>query len=116
MEHLHEYLDLVRDKLPTSAERGPRRDPAAAVHAARPSPGQHRLSATDFAKRFIAGENVPQVLAAAKRERAIGRGLYARHFGRGGHQRSRGRAVFPSLSRALEVHRSGSESLARRSA
>src|SRR4029079_11344202 len=32
-----------------------------------------RLSATDFAKRFIAGENMAQVIAAARRQRDLRR-------------------------------------------
>jgi RHH-type proline utilization regulon transcriptional repressor/proline dehydrogenase/delta 1-pyrroline-5-carboxylate dehydrogenase len=67
--HLHEYLEDVRDRLPAAArvalgvaERAPFTRAAVARAA--------RLSATDFAKRFIAGENLPQVLAAARRERA----------------------------------------------
>jgi RHH-type transcriptional regulator, proline utilization regulon repressor / proline dehydrogenase / delta 1-pyrroline-5-carboxylate dehydrogenase len=74
MEHLHEYLDLVRDKLPKAfnvALGVTRRLPFTGVAVARAA----KLSAMDFAKRFIAGENVPQVLAAAKRERALGRGF-----------------------------------------
>src|SRR6266550_1227063 len=70
MEHLHDYLDPVRDRLPptlSSALGVARRLPFTRAAVARAA----RLSATDFAKRFIAGENVPQVLAAAKRERAL---------------------------------------------
>jgi RHH-type proline utilization regulon transcriptional repressor/proline dehydrogenase/delta 1-pyrroline-5-carboxylate dehydrogenase len=74
MRHLHEYLDLVRDKLPESLNVSlgvARRFPLARAAVARAA----RLSATDFARKFIAGENVPQVLAAAKRERSLGRGF-----------------------------------------
>ncbi len=74
MRHLHEYLDLVRDKLPESLNVSlgvARRVPLARAAVARAA----RLSATDFARKFIAGENVPQVLAAAKRERSLGRGF-----------------------------------------
>ena len=74
MEHLHEYLDSVRDKLPSALNVAlgvARRMPFTRAAVARAA----RISATDFAKRFIAGENVPQVLAAAKRERALRRGF-----------------------------------------
>jgi RHH-type transcriptional regulator, proline utilization regulon repressor / proline dehydrogenase / delta 1-pyrroline-5-carboxylate dehydrogenase len=72
MEHLHEYLDTVRDKLPQTLNVAlgvARRMPFTRAAVARAA----RLSATDFAKRFIAGENVPQVLAAAQRERTLHR-------------------------------------------
>src|SRR5437762_12388427 len=72
MEHLHEYLDLVRDKLPTSLNVAlgvARRMPFTRAAVARAA----KLSATDFAKRFIAGENIPQVLAAAERQRSLRR-------------------------------------------
>src|SRR5262249_9128832 len=71
MRHLHEYLDLVRDKLPESLNVSlgvARRFPLARAAVARAA----RLSATDFARKFIAGENIPQVLAAAKGERSLG--------------------------------------------
>jgi RHH-type proline utilization regulon transcriptional repressor/proline dehydrogenase/delta 1-pyrroline-5-carboxylate dehydrogenase len=72
MRHLHEYLDLVRDKLPESLNVSlgvARRLPFTRAAVARAA----RIGATDFAKKFIAGENVPQVLAAARRERALHR-------------------------------------------
>src|SRR5438094_8362869 len=72
MEHLHEYLDKVRDKLPMalSVTLGvARRMPFTRAAVARAA----RIGATDFAKRFIAGENVAQVLAAARRERDLRR-------------------------------------------
>ena len=71
-DHLHEYLDGVRDRLPSAARVAlgvARRMPFTRAAVARAA----RLSAADFAKRFIAGENVPQVLAAAKRERELSR-------------------------------------------
>jgi RHH-type proline utilization regulon transcriptional repressor/proline dehydrogenase/delta 1-pyrroline-5-carboxylate dehydrogenase len=74
MDHLHEYLDLVRDRLPASlnvALGAARRMPFTRAAVARAA----RLGAMDFAKRFIAGENIPQVLAAAQRERALRRGF-----------------------------------------
>src|SRR4029078_8278245 len=74
MEHLHEYLDLGRDKLPTTLSGAlgvTRRLPFTGVAVARAA----KLSAMDFAKRFTAGENVPQVLRAAQRGRELGRGL-----------------------------------------
>jgi RHH-type transcriptional regulator, proline utilization regulon repressor / proline dehydrogenase / delta 1-pyrroline-5-carboxylate dehydrogenase len=74
MEHLHEYLDTVRDKLPATfnvALGVARRIPFTRAAVARAA----KLSATDFAKRFIAGENISQVVAAAKRERVLRRGF-----------------------------------------
>jgi RHH-type proline utilization regulon transcriptional repressor/proline dehydrogenase/delta 1-pyrroline-5-carboxylate dehydrogenase len=68
MEHLHEYLDKVRDKLPMALNVAlgvARRIPWTRAAVARAA----RIGATDFAKRFIAGENVAQVLAAARRPR-----------------------------------------------
>src|SRR6478672_8659537 len=72
MRHLHEYLDLVREKLPSSLNVSlgvARRLPFTRAAVARAA----RIGATDFAKKFIAGENVPQVLAAARRERDLHR-------------------------------------------
>lgn len=72
MDHLHEYLDPVRDQLPQTfnvALGVARRLPFTRAAVARAA----RLSATDFAKRFIAGENVPQVLSAARRQRDLRR-------------------------------------------
>src|SRR5436190_5202480 len=72
IEHLHEYLDKVRDKLPMalSVTLGvARRVPFTRAAVARAA----RIGATDFAKKFIAGENVAQVLAAARRERELRR-------------------------------------------
>src|SRR5437762_2712884 len=72
MDHLHEYLDKVRDKLPMALNVAlgvARRIPWTRAAVARAA----RIGATDFAKRFIAGENVAQVLAAAKRERELHR-------------------------------------------
>jgi RHH-type proline utilization regulon transcriptional repressor/proline dehydrogenase/delta 1-pyrroline-5-carboxylate dehydrogenase len=74
MGHLHEYLDKVRDKLPSALNVAlgvARRMPFTRAAVARAA----RLSATDFAKRFIAGENVNQVLATARRERDLRRGF-----------------------------------------
>src|SRR5262245_37392537 len=72
IEHLHEYLDKVRDKLPMALNVAlgvARRIPWTRAAVARSA----RIGATDFAKRFIAGENVAQVPAAAKRERELHR-------------------------------------------
>lgn len=71
-DHLHEYLDSVRDRLPSAARVAlgvARRLPFTRAAVARAA----RLSAADFARRFIAGENIAQVLAAAKRERDLRR-------------------------------------------
>jgi RHH-type proline utilization regulon transcriptional repressor/proline dehydrogenase/delta 1-pyrroline-5-carboxylate dehydrogenase len=68
IEHLHAYLDEVRDRLPGAlgvALGVARRMPFTRLAVARAA----RLAAMDFAKRFIAGETIPQVLAVARRER-----------------------------------------------
>ena len=73
-EHLQEYLETVKDKLPTAVRVAlgvARRTPFTRAAVARAA----RLSAQDFAKRFIAGENVRQVLRAAKKERQLRRGF-----------------------------------------
>ena len=73
-DHLHEYLETVRDKLPATARVAlgvSRRMPFTRAAVARAA----RLSAMDFARRFIAGENVGQVLSAARRERSLRRGF-----------------------------------------
>jgi RHH-type transcriptional regulator, proline utilization regulon repressor / proline dehydrogenase / delta 1-pyrroline-5-carboxylate dehydrogenase len=70
--HLHEYLETVRDRLPSAARVAlgvAQRMPLTRGAVARAA----RISATDFAKRFIAGENTRQVLSAAKRERDLRR-------------------------------------------
>src|SRR5688500_3114615 len=70
--HLHEYLGKVRDQLPSAARVAlgvAQRMPFTRAAVARAA----RVSAADFARRFIAGENLPQVLAAAKRERDLSR-------------------------------------------
>jgi RHH-type proline utilization regulon transcriptional repressor/proline dehydrogenase/delta 1-pyrroline-5-carboxylate dehydrogenase len=73
-EHLHEYLDTVRDRLPAPVRVAlgvARRVPFTRAAVARAA----RLSAADFARRFIAGENTGQVLAAARRQRDLRRGF-----------------------------------------
>src|SRR5262245_25251794 len=74
MGHLHEYLDKVRDKLPSALNVAlgvARRMPFTRAAVARAA----RVGAMDFAKRFIAGANVRQVLATAHRERLSRRGF-----------------------------------------
>ena len=73
-EHLHEYLATVQDKLPVALRVAlgvARRTPFTRAAVARAA----RLSAQDFARRFIAGENARQVLRAAKKERLLRRGF-----------------------------------------
>ncbi|MGI8981324.1 MAG: L-glutamate gamma-semialdehyde dehydrogenase [Pirellulaceae bacterium] len=73
-EHLHEYLETVKDKLPVALRVAlgvARRTPFTRAAVARAA----RLSAQDFARRFIAGENARQVLRAAKKERQLRRGF-----------------------------------------
>jgi RHH-type proline utilization regulon transcriptional repressor/proline dehydrogenase/delta 1-pyrroline-5-carboxylate dehydrogenase len=73
-EHLHEYLQTVRDRLPAPLRVAlgvARRVPLTRAAVARAA----RLSAADFARRFIAGENTQQVIHAARRERELRRGF-----------------------------------------
>jgi RHH-type transcriptional regulator, proline utilization regulon repressor / proline dehydrogenase / delta 1-pyrroline-5-carboxylate dehydrogenase len=68
IDHLVEYLDRVRDKMPSSIRVAlglARRTPITRAAVARSA----RLAAMDFARRFIAGTNVREVLDAAQRER-----------------------------------------------
>jgi len=70
--HLNEYLEGVRDQLPSAARVAlgvAQRMPFTRAAVARAA----RISAADFARRFIAGENARQVLSAAKRERDLRR-------------------------------------------
>jgi RHH-type proline utilization regulon transcriptional repressor/proline dehydrogenase/delta 1-pyrroline-5-carboxylate dehydrogenase len=67
--HLQDYLDRVRDQLPPAIRT--------ALGVARHTPGVRsavanvvQTGARDFARRFIAGTNAQEVLAAAERERA----------------------------------------------
>jgi RHH-type proline utilization regulon transcriptional repressor/proline dehydrogenase/delta 1-pyrroline-5-carboxylate dehydrogenase len=73
-EHLHEYLETVRDRLPAPLRVAlgvARRVPLTRGAVARAA----RLSAADFARRFIAGEDVRQVLSAAREQRDLRRGF-----------------------------------------
>jgi RHH-type proline utilization regulon transcriptional repressor/proline dehydrogenase/delta 1-pyrroline-5-carboxylate dehydrogenase len=70
--HLIEYLNRVRGKMPSSIRVAlglARRTPITRVAVARAA----RLAAMDFARRFIAGTNVREVLDAAQRERRLHR-------------------------------------------
>jgi RHH-type proline utilization regulon transcriptional repressor/proline dehydrogenase/delta 1-pyrroline-5-carboxylate dehydrogenase len=74
VQHLLEYLGDVRDRLPGPARVAlgiSRREPLTRAAVARAA----RLSAMDFARRFIAGTNVREVVGAARREREQGRGF-----------------------------------------
>ena len=71
-EHLHEYLSEVKHRLPSAM--------GVALGLAKRTPGVRgavakaaRLAASDFARRFIAGSNVKEVLAAAKKQRELKR-------------------------------------------
>lgn len=73
-QHLQEYLETVQEKLPMAVRVAlgvARRTPFTRAAVARAA----RLSAQDFARRFIAGENARQVLRAAKSERQLHRGF-----------------------------------------
>jgi RHH-type transcriptional regulator, proline utilization regulon repressor / proline dehydrogenase / delta 1-pyrroline-5-carboxylate dehydrogenase len=66
--HLQEYLGPVRGRLPSTARMG--LDVARALRpAGRALAGMARKAATANARRFIAGSNTAEVLAAAERER-----------------------------------------------
>ncbi len=72
--HLDEYLHDVQDRLPMPARVAlglARRTSMTRAAVARAA----RLSAMDFARRFIAGTNTREVLAAAQRERQANRGF-----------------------------------------
>ncbi len=72
--HLHEYLNEVRTHLPASVRTAlgiGRRSSFTRAAIARLA----RLSAMDMARRFIAGTNVTEVLAAAARQRELRRGF-----------------------------------------
>jgi RHH-type proline utilization regulon transcriptional repressor/proline dehydrogenase/delta 1-pyrroline-5-carboxylate dehydrogenase len=71
-EHLHEYLSEVELPGPIrTALRVARRSKLGRAALARMA----RLGARDHARRFIAGSNVDEVVAAARRERELGRGF-----------------------------------------
>ena len=66
-DHLHEYLETVRDRLPAPLRVAlgvARRIPLTRNAVARAA----RLSAADFARRFIAGEKTGQVVSAARHQ------------------------------------------------
>lgn len=70
--HLSEYLEPVQDRLPQAARVAlgmARRMPPLRAAVAKAA----RLSAMDFARRFIAGETAEQVLRTVEQERAAGR-------------------------------------------
>lgn len=70
--HLAEYLEPVQDRLPQAARVAlgmARRMPPLRAAVAKAA----RLSAMDFARRFIAGETAEQVLRTAEQERTLGR-------------------------------------------
>ena len=74
VEHLSEYLAEAGEHLPMSARVAlgvARRTPFTRVAVARAA----RLSAMDFARRFIAGTNTREVLDSAQRERDQHRGF-----------------------------------------
>jgi RHH-type proline utilization regulon transcriptional repressor/proline dehydrogenase/delta 1-pyrroline-5-carboxylate dehydrogenase len=78
--HLVEYLAEAREHLPPSfrvALGVARRTPFTRAAVARAA----RLSAMDFARRFIAGANTAQVLTAAQAQRDLGRGFTLDNLG-----------------------------------
>ncbi len=74
INHLDDYLGEVRDRLPMAARVAlgvAKRTPLTRAAVARAA----RLTAMDFARRFIAGSNAEEVLKAAGRERKQKRGF-----------------------------------------
>ena len=72
IEHLLEYLEEVRERMPYSIRVAlgvARRAAFTRSAVARAA----RLSVMDFARRFMAGSNTQEVLAAAERERKLKR-------------------------------------------
>ncbi|MCA9269131.1 MAG: proline dehydrogenase family protein, partial [Planctomycetales bacterium] len=70
--HLQEYLGEVRERLPASLNVAlglARRTPMVRGAVAKAA----RLAAMDFARRFIAGSNVQEVVAAARQQRRLNR-------------------------------------------
>jgi len=72
--HLHEYLAPIRNRLPRTLSVALGLTQRAAI--VRGAVGRAaRLGALDLARRFIAGTNTGEVVAAAQRERQLGRGF-----------------------------------------
>ena len=72
IEHLHEYFNEVREALPSAVRVGmavvkPRSIAGRALAIAA------RRNASSHARRFIAGSNIAEVIAAARRQRKLGR-------------------------------------------
>ena len=110
--HLHEYFDEVRSTCPRRrgwAWPSPRRTRLAGRALAIAA----RRNAMAHARRFIAGTDSREVLAAAHARAPAAAGLHARHAGRGRDQRSRGRALSAGVSRPDRRHRADGQHLAR---
>lgn len=72
VEHLTEYLARAGDRMPSAIRTSlglARHTPVTRAAVAKAA----KLSAADFARRFIAGTNVREVLSAAQRERKLHR-------------------------------------------
>ncbi len=110
--HLHEYFDDVKDHLPSAVRLGMA---VAAPHtlAGRALALTARRNAQSHARRFIAGVNTAEVLTVAPARAKAEAGVHARHPGRSGHQRGRGRALLPGLSRSDSRRRPHGQRLAR---
>ena len=85
--HLHEYFHDVRTAPADGRALGPGRGDARSL-AGRALAIAARRNATGQARRFIAGTNTGEVLAAAMRERKLRRAFTLDHLGRGRDQRS----------------------------
>ena len=95
--HLHEYLGQSGDRLPVPLRVAlglARRTPLVRAAVAKAA----RLGAMDFARRFIAGTSVQQVLAAARRERELGRGFTLDILGEAVTSEVEAEAFFPAMS------------------
>ena len=101
--HLQEYLGPVRERLP-SAARARFGNRSRHSRPRRPRAGGHRLARrpTANARRFIAGSNVDEVLAAADARANEKAGLHARLAGRGGDQRTRRRRYLQAYVDLIE--------------
>ena len=96
--HLEEYLEDVRDRLPSAARFG-------LVVATPTSLGRRglaaiaRRNAMNHARRFIAGTDSREVLAAALAAAPAQTGVHDRRARRSGHQRCGSRSMATTLSR-----------------
>ncbi|MCH8923544.1 MAG: proline dehydrogenase family protein, partial [Planctomycetes bacterium] len=72
IEHLHEYFNEVRETLPSAVRVGMKVVKPRSI-AGRALAIAARRNASSHARRFIAGSNIKEVIAAARRQRKLGR-------------------------------------------